>query len=102
MSVGADFFKSENLFQAFDTEVAWTWELTDDQRAMFYDVVPTRVPAMNFAHVEVTRVVKRGPGTGAHRTVEIHVKLDFVGPAEERPALDMGLLNFHAIRIPGI
>ena len=44
MSVGVDFFKSEFLFQAFDTEVVWTWDLTDDQRAMFYDVVPQRCP----------------------------------------------------------
>lgn len=101
MSVGADFFKSEFLFQAFDTEVVWSWELTDDTRAMFYDVVPSKVPAMDFARVEVTRVVQRGPGTGVRRTVELHVKLDFDGPASARPTLDLGLLNFHAIRVPG-
>jgi len=43
MNVGVDFFKSEFLFQAFDTEVVWSWELADDDRAMFYDVVPSPV-----------------------------------------------------------
>ena len=75
MSVGADFFKSEFLFQAFDTEVVWNWELTDDTRAMFYDVVPSPVPAMEFARVEVTRIVQRGSATPDHRAAEIHVKL---------------------------
>jgi hypothetical protein len=101
MSVGADFFKSEFLFQAFDTEVVWSWELTDDEHAMFYDVVPSPVPAMDFARVEITRIVQRGSGTRAHRAAEIHVKLDFDGPADERPTLNLGLLNFHAIRVPG-
>jgi hypothetical protein len=101
VSVGADFFKSEFLFQAFDTEVVWNWELTDDTRAMFYDVVPSPVPAMEFARVEVTRIVQRGSATPDHRAAEIHVKLDFDRPADRRPALDLGLLNFHAIRVPG-
>jgi hypothetical protein len=102
MSVGVDFFKSEFLFQTFDTEVVWSWELTDDDRAMFYDVVPSPVPAMEFARVEVTRVVQRGSSTRLHRAVEIHVKLDFNGPAKSRPTLDQGLLNFHAVRVPGV
>lgn len=101
MSVRVDFFKSEFLFQALDTEVVWSWELTDDERAVFYDVVPSPVPAMDFARVEVTRIVQRGPETGAHRAAEIHVKLDFDGPAKARPTLGMGLLNFYAIRVPG-
>lgn len=102
MSVGVDFFKSEFLFQAFDTEVVWSWELADDDRAMFYDVGPSPVPAMEFARVEVTRIVQPGSPTRPHRAVEIHVKLDFDGPAKSRPTLDLGLLNFHAIRIPGV
>jgi len=100
VSVAADFFKSDFLFQAFDTEVVWTWELNDDESAMFYDVVPSPVPAMEFARVEITRIVQRGSATGPQRAVEIHVKLDFDGPANERPTLDLGLLNFHAIRVP--
>jgi hypothetical protein len=101
MSVGVDFFKSEFLFQAFDTEVVWSWELTDDKRAMFYDVVPSGVPAMDFARVEVTRIIQPGATTLAHRAVEIHVKLDYAGPADGRPTFNLGLLNFHAIRVPG-
>ena len=101
MSVGVDFFKSEFLFQAFDTEVVWTWDLTDDQRAMFYDVVTSAVPAMDFARVEVTRLVKRGSRQPT-RSVEIHVKLEFDGAPEDRPPFNQGLLNFHAIRVPGI
>jgi len=102
MSVGVDFFKSEFLFQAFDTEIVWSWELTDDKRAMFYDVVPSAVPAMDFARVEVTRIIQPGAATPPHqRAVEIHVKLDYAGPADKRPTLNLGLLNFHAIRVPG-
>ncbi len=101
MSVQVDFFKSEFLFQAVDTEVVWNWELTDDARAMFYDVIPSRVPAMDFTRVAVTRVVQRGPGRGTERSVQLHVRLDFDGPASSRPPLDMGLLDFHAIRVPG-
>jgi len=102
MSVGVDFFKSDFLFQALDTEVVWTWELTDDQRAMFYDVVPSGGASVNdFARVEVTRVIQRGSPT-LTRSVEIHVKLDFDGPPRDRPPLNLGLLNFHAIRVPGI
>jgi hypothetical protein len=101
MSVGVDFFKSEFLFQAFDTEVVWSWELTDDERAMFYDVVPSPVPAMEFARVEVTRIIQPGSTTRPHRAVEIHVKVDYAGAADDRPILNLGLLNFHAIRVPG-
>ena len=101
MSVGVDFFKSEFLFQAYDTEVTWSWELADAGRAVFYAVVPSDVPAMDFARVEVTRVVQLGSRTGTRRTAEIHVKLDFDGPAKERPTLNLGLINFHAIRVPG-
>ena len=101
MSVGVDFFKSEFLFQAFDTEIVWRWELTDDKRAMFYDVVPSAVPAMDFARVEVMRIIQPGATISPKRAVEIHVKLDYAGPADERPTLNLGLLNFHAIRVPG-
>jgi hypothetical protein len=103
MSVGVDFFKSESLFQTFDTEVVWSWDLTDDTRAMFYDVVPPLVPAMEFARVEVTHIVQRGPMDGRpdHNVVELHVKLDFDGPESKRPPLNLGVLNFHAIRVPG-
>ena len=100
MSATVDFFKSEFLFQAFDTEVVWTWELTGDGGAMFYDVVPSNVPAMDFARVEVTHIVQRGPRNDRRQMAEIHVKLDFDGPASERPPLNLGVLNFHAIRVP--
>ena len=101
MSVGTDFFNSDFLFQAFDTEVIWSWELADAGRAVFYAVVPSEVPAMDFARVEVTRIVQFGSRGGARRAAEIHVKLDFDGPAKERPTLGLGLINFHAIRVPG-
>jgi hypothetical protein len=101
MSVGVDFFKSEFLLQAFDTEVVWRWELTDAEHAMFYDVMPSPIsPLMDFARVEVTRIIQPG-STKPHRAVEIHVKLDYAGPADERPTLNLGELNFHAIRVPG-
>lgn len=100
MSVGVDFFKSEFLFQAFDTEIVWTWQLADDGRAMFYDVAPSRVPVMEDSTVEVTKIVRPG-STRPDRVVEIHVKVDFTGPPEERPQLNLGLINFHAIRVPG-
>jgi len=100
MSVQADFFTSEFLFQSFDTEVVWTWALTDDQSAMFYDVIPSAVPAMKFARVTVTQIVQCGVENGTQRTVELHVKLDFDGPEDQRPPFNQGLLNFHAIRVP--
>jgi hypothetical protein len=101
MSVGVDFFKSEFLFQTLDTEIVWTWQLTDDNRAMFYDVVPSPVPVMSDTRVEVTRTIQPGADIPARRVVELHVKLDYVGAAADRPALNAGVLNFHAIRIPG-
>jgi hypothetical protein len=105
MSVGVDFFKSEFLLQAFDTEVVWRWELTDDERAMFYHVVPSPIPGlMDFARVQVTRIIQSGSTTrhfAPRSAVDIHVKLDYAGAADDRPTLNLGELNFHAIRVPG-
>jgi hypothetical protein len=98
MSVGVDFFQSQFLLQAYDTEVVWTWDLADDQSAMFYHVVP---PAyMNYSRVEVTRIVQRNADTAPRTAVEIHVKLSFDGPARDRGPLNVGLVNFYAIRVP--
>lgn len=103
MSVGVDFYQAQFLFQTFDTEVVWSWDLTDDSRAMFYNVVPAAVPAMEYARVEVTQTVQRGSmGIGSyHNVVELTVKLDFAGPESKRNPLNLGLLNFYAIRVPG-
>jgi hypothetical protein len=99
MSSGVDFFESKFLFQAFDTEVVWTWELTNDNGAIFYNVVSPSY--IEYARVEVTRIVQRTSGFKAPpEAVEIHVKLDFNGPPSERPPLNLGLLNFYAIRVP--
>ena len=101
MSSGVDFFESKFLFQAFDTEVVWTWTLTNDNGAIFYNVVsPSYIES---ARVEVTRIVQRTwvyNVSPPQTIVEIHVKLDFIGPEFRRPPLNYGLLNFYAIKVP--
>jgi len=103
MSVRVDFFTSTFLFQALDTEVKWNWELTDADRAMFYTVVQSSTdPLMNYTRLEVTRLVQCGQRSGKQRSVEIRVKLDYDGPEKQRPTQNLGLINFHAVRAPGV
>ena len=99
MGVSVDYIHSDFLLQAFDTEVAWTWEVADGEHGMLYDVAAPSY--FEHAQVEVTRTIHLASAIGGHRAVELHVKLNYVGPENQRPALNLGLLNFHAIRVPG-
>jgi hypothetical protein len=99
MGVSVDYIHSDFLLQAFDTEIAWTWEVADGEHGMFYDVAAPSY--FEHAQVEVTRTIHLASAIGAHRAVELYVKLNYAGPENQRPALNLGLLNFHAIRVPG-